>query len=238
MSGLNQFLETFERIVEPFQINLNDDALHKAGHYLFLLQTENKKLNLTGYKTIEEMTVYHFIDALNLIEHLKSDDSKRIIDIGSGAGIPGLFIALALPHFEAFLVESIKKKADFISRCKEELELSNVTVCAERAETLAKDAMFRESFDIATARALAGLSACLELAAPFCRIGGKIVLPRGVEESVNEHCASVLGIQRQNAFPYSLPGRNDAFRVIVWNKCVSTQEKYPRMPGQIRKRPL
>ncbi|MGI6456868.1 MAG: 16S rRNA (guanine(527)-N(7))-methyltransferase RsmG [bacterium] len=232
--------QEFLSLLDPATPGLNNENKRKIWDYFSLLYEENQKQNLTGYKNIEEYLVYHLQDTLKQLGTVDIQGGV-LTDVGSGAGIPGILIKIMRPDLKVMLMESMKKKGIFLRKAIDHLELANVEVIIARAEQTAHDERYREQSDYVTARALAPLSQALELTAGFVKVGGKLFLPRGIDETNENHEKSVLetlNLQLEREEYYSLRGREKQYRLAVYKKIKNTPEKYPRNPGQIRKRPL
>ena len=168
--------------------------------------------------------------------------SLRCVDVGSGAGLPGLALKLAIPRLRLTLVEATGKKAGFLRDLVDELALDDVEVCAERAETLAQRPDWREIYDVALARALAPLAPLLELTLPFLRVGGLLVAPRRGDDAAARTAAGeasrLLGGGPLQTMPVTVDPLADGRVLTVVDKLNSTPATYPRRPGQPAKSPL
>ena len=202
--------------------------------YIFLLMEENKKINLTSYRSESEIFTKLIRPSVNLGTVLALPSQARIIDIGSGPGIPGIPLAIQLQENAVVLVESIKKKAEFLEKVRVDLDLRNLKIISARAEVLGKHPDFRGCFDISVCRAIGGLGVSLELLAPFCMIGGKVIIFRGMNEKVvpaYEEIKSELGLEFSDILKDIYEGK-----VWIFNKTGETKGSYPRKPGIPEKR--
>ena len=202
--------------------------------YLNLLLEANARLNLTAIRGPEEIRVRHFEDSLRLLE---AADFKgaQVLDVGSGAGFPGLALKIARPDIRLTLLDATGKKVRFLQSVCERLQLPDMTCIHARAEEWARDAGARERFDIVTARGVAALPVLSEICLPFVRVGGVFL---AVKEAPEEYSgASRFGGERREPFCYTLSnGLNHA--VCRFYKAAPTPEEYPRAWGKIRNHPL
>jgi 16S rRNA (guanine527-N7)-methyltransferase len=221
--------------LSPYQISLLED-------YQRELQIWNDRFNLTAIHEPDKIQTKHFLDSFSTLLVMKDTPVKRIIDIGTGAGFPGIPLKILYPEAEMVLVDSVGKKTDFCQHIVEHLNLQGVKVIHDRVERLARDMAFREKFDWAVARAVANLSTLTEYMLPFVRIGGAMLAMKGDQgpfEAQQAHQAvSVLGGELQQVKKITLPGvTEDRFLITIEKKAI-TPEKYPRRVGIPNKRPL
>lgn len=201
----------------------------------------NTRVNLTAITDPEEVLLRHFLDSLSLLEFYRSERA-RVLDIGAGAGFPGLPLKIARPQWQVVLLEATGKKVNFQRHIIELLSLQQIEAIHGRAEELAHRPGYRASFDLVTARAVATLPALLEYAAPFCCVGGQILLPKKGELSEEleqgKRAARVLGLVFKADLPVTLPGLNDGRRILVWEQSKICPSQYPRSGAAMAKRPL
>jgi len=218
---------------------LTADQLDKFDRFCEILLRENTKFNLTAIKTPEEVRLKHFVDSLMAVEFI--EDGAKLIDIGSGAGLPGLALAIAKPEFSVLSVEATGKKARFQQAVIDELELKNAKVIHTRAEALGHDKNYREAFDIATARAVANMAVLAELAIPFVKVGGKMLAwksAKAADEIKNaEKAIELLGGKLSAGKDYSL-GNQENLRIVAAEKIKKTLLQYPREFKDIKNTPL
>lgn len=212
----------------------------KLMHYFDLVQECNEKINLTAIKDEKEFIVKHFIDSLSGVTFLKP--AGRLIDIGSGAGFPGIPLKIYYPQLEVCLVESVGKKAEFIEAAAKTLELQGVSVVNARAEEIGRDGRFREQFDFAVCRAVSELAVIAEYCLPLVRVGGSFLAYKGnkSEEELAKAggALKLLGGTLKGAHQIKLPFLGDLRTLIEVRKFESSPEKYPRRTGVPAKRPL
>jgi hypothetical protein len=227
----------FEELLTKSSIEVNDEAKGKMLDFLELLYEKNQVMNLTAIRDKEGMLEKHFIDSLLLTKVIK-DEEKLFIDVGTGAGFPGLVLAIFYPEKNFLLVDSVRKKIEFINEVIEKLGLENVKTSFERAEELIKGK--RETFDVALCRGVANLRIILEYMIPFIKINGRF-LPQKlnlneVEESGN--ALKLLGSTIEEIHKFNLPKCGDERIILEIVKNKKTHEKYPRKTGIPAKKPL
>ena len=228
-------------------IDLSIVQLEQFELYYRELTQWNRRANLTAITGCEETQVKHFLDSLTACLPFTEKSGGlpgvgRAVDVGSGAGFPGLPLKLAFPCLDLHLVESVGKKTAFLSHICEALGLDRVTIHSGRAEALARDPELRQSFDLALVRGVARLPLLLEYALPFCRVGGTTVALKhdGLESELEqaEFALAELGGRAAGLFPVTLEGLTDNRVVAVFEKVAATPERYPRRVGIPAKRPL
>ena len=223
---------------------LSDEQLEQFEVYFHELADWNRRANLTAIIEYEDVQVKHFLDSLTVCltarEHLAGQ--VRVIDVGAGAGLPGLVLKLAFPEIELALVESVGKKTAFLEHIVATLGLEEVTVHTGRAEDLAREEDLRDAFDLVVVRALAKLPLLLEFSLPFCKTGGRLVaLKHGGDWSEQESAANALkelGGHIERVSTVLLERLTDNRIVISVEKTMPTPERYPRGVGIPGKRPL
>jgi 16S rRNA (guanine527-N7)-methyltransferase len=202
----------------------------------------NAKFNLTAIRDSEGIRVKHFLDSLTCMIEMREHPPLRLIDIGTGAGFPGIPLKIVLPNLHLTLVESVGKKASFCSHLVQVMKLDNVQVLTSRAEEVGQNPKYRESFDWAVARAVAALPVLAEYLLPLVKIGGSALAQKGEsgpqEAHASEHALKLLGGQLKKITPVNLPGVAEERFLVVMQKVAATPLKYPRRAGMPSKSPL
>jgi 16S rRNA (guanine527-N7)-methyltransferase len=202
----------------------------------------NAQFNLTAIRSAEEIETKHFMDSLSLLPTLQQYQVHSLIDIGTGAGFPGIPLKIADPTLHLVLVESVEKKAAFCRHILQTLELKNAEVVVDRAEALGQDTLYREQFDCAVARAVAALPILLEYLLPLVKIGGIVIAQKGtaVEEEISlaKNACAILGGGEIRLEPISIPGLDAARNLVIVEKRKATPAAYPRRVGVPAKKPL
>lgn len=227
-------------------IELSSGQLAQLDQLGATLREANQHVNLTRIVDPAEIETRHFLDsltaALPLIARLRTGAGPRLIDVGSGGGMPGLPLKIAFPALRVTLLESVGKKAAFLRQVTEQLRLQDVEVLAERAETAGRDPTHRDAYDWATARALGPLPVVIELCAPFLAPGGLLVAQRGGDLDADQEAAipafKALKLWTRVPVPIHLDGLHGRRGLIVAEKYTITPQTYPRRPGVPRKRPI
>ncbi len=233
-----------EKGARTLGLELSPDQLRMFGIYLQKLQESNRRVNLTSITGAEDIQLKHFVDSLTVAPMLPVSKEKglRVLDVGSGAGFPGVPLKIVRRYISLFVLESVGKKANFLEQLSQDLGLEDVKVLKGRAENLARCPDLRESFDFVVARAVAPLSTLLEFTLPFCRIGGMLVAQKigtYVEEPGDFRKAlSELGGECLQDIPVKVEGLGSGRRLLLFEKTAPTPETYPRRPGIPAKRPL
>jgi 16S rRNA (guanine527-N7)-methyltransferase len=227
-----------------------DESLYPPFlHYRQQLLDWNTRTNLTAITDPDDVLIKHFLDSLSLLRAY--DDCRggegrphpiRLLDIGSGAGFPGLPLKIARPAWHVTLLEATGKKTAFLQHIVETLALENIDVIHGRAEELAHNKKYRAAFDVVTARAVSSLSNLLEYCAPYCRVGGYILLPKkgdlSSELEQGKCAATLVGATFHADTPVDLPGLDDGRRFLVWRQQIACPMIYPRSGAAMAKKSL
>jgi 16S rRNA (guanine527-N7)-methyltransferase len=232
--------ELIRRTADAWRIELPTDALEQFADYADALLRANAQQNLTRITEPDDIAVRHILDSLRCAASWRAAP-QRLADIGSGAGAPGLVLAIILPTCQVTLIESIGKRADFLRHVSARLGLLHVSVSSLRAELLGHDPHHREAYDIVTARAVAELRVLVEYASPLCRVGGQILAPKGADVATElaqaRYAITVLGGDQVVVEPVVLPGLAPRTLVTI-TKVAACPASYPRRPGVPQQRPL
>ena len=233
--------EILKNKATAYEIEINGDLEKKLQIYAELLREWNEKINLTAILDDEGIAVKHFLDCLLVGKVADLKPGMKIIDVGTGAGFPGLVLAAAYPEVQVTLLDSTGKKLKAVADIAEKMGVSNVEIVHSRAEEAGKKPEYREKYDFATARAVAELRVLLEYTVPFVKKGGSFLSLKAAiaKEEIEgaEKSLQTLGGKVQGINEFTLPGGDK--RVIINIKKISqTSPKYPRPSAQISKKPL
>ena len=202
----------------------------------------NMRFNLTAVRDSNGVQVKHFLDSLTCLLALRDSSVNRVIDVGTGAGFPGLPLKIACPAMQLTLVESVGKKADFCRHVAKTLALDGVEVVQERVEVLGQQPAHREQYDWALARAVAAMPVLVEFLLPLVRVGGRALAMKGesgpAEAQTAERAMHMLGGHLRQLVPVHLPGVAEERYLVVVDKVAATPANYPRRVGVPAKRPL
>ena len=235
------FLESTAKSLLGLQ--LSPDQLVKLQVYENELMVWNERINLTAIRDLEGIRTKHFLDSLTvLLAWERQGAPARIIDIGTGAGFPGLVLKLIWPTSQLTLVESVHKKADFCRYMVEKLDLQQVTVLSERAETVGQDPEHRQTYDLAVARAVARMPILMEYLLPLVHRNGMVMAMKGesapAETQAAEKAIQLLGGKLHKLIRVELPAVVEERFIVVVDKIARTPEDYPRRVGVPSKNPL
>jgi 16S rRNA (guanine527-N7)-methyltransferase len=237
-------MDSFAAVLNQLRMQLTPQQVAVFNLYASRLLKENLRTNLTSTRDRSAVYRRHFVESLALLRALEDRDlvESPAIDVGSGAGFPGLPIKIARPDLELTLVEATGKKARFLEMMVAELDLEGVTVINARAEELAHEPDRRGRYRLALARTVAPLPVLLELTLPFLTSGGVLAAPKGsaAQRELREsaHALAELGGKIEEAAPFELPGEGPRQTLVLVRKIGPTPERYPRRPGIPSKRPL
>lgn len=234
--------EMLKNRMDRLQIKTNENMLEQFDLFYHLLVEWNKVMNLTGITEYEEVVEKHFADSLSLARFLDLNKIHTVIDVGTGAGFPGIPLKIAFPHLKVVLLDSLNKRINFLNEVIAKLDLKEIYTIHGRAEEYARKPEYREQFDLCVSRAVANLSVLSEYCIPYIRIGG-IFIPYKSGEIDEEVAASrkavdILGGQIDHVEKFQLPDTDIHRSFVFINKIKNTQKKYPRKAGTPAKEPL
>ncbi len=236
---LEEFQNIFCQECKKNKIEYNEEKGEKLYQYMNLILEWNEKINLTAIKDEKEFIVKHFIDSLTIGEWIKA--GKRILDIGTGAGFPGVPLKIYYPDLEVTLIDSVKKKIMVLEDVIEKLKLDRIEALHIRAEELAKDSNYREKFDSVTTRAVSRLATIAEYMLPFVKIGGKAICMKGpnIEQELKEaeKAIKLLGGEIEKIEKIEINGEFER-NIMMIKKIKGTDDKYPRGQGKPAKEPI
>jgi len=228
--------------VRSLGIALSPDQVDQFQHYASELIDWNRRVNLTAITERTEIVRKHFLDSLTVLAVIDLPVKSRLIDVGSGAGFPGLPLRIARPDLRLTLLEATRKKCDFLNHVLSRLALEGVRIVHARAEEAGRDPAHREQYDVAIARSVAGMNVLAEYLLPLVRVGGWVVAQKSgdVQTEVERALSAIatLGGRVRGVAPVSVPGVDEPRAFVRVEKIAPVPEKYPRRAGMPEKRPL
>lgn len=223
-----------------FEEEIDDNKIQKFYDYMNLLVEWNKKINLTAITEEKDIILKHFVDSLTVLKYIK--ENKSIVDVGTGAGFPGIPLAIMNDSLKITLVDSLNKRINFLNEVCNKINLKNIKAIHARAEEFGQDNNYRESYDIAISRAVANLTVLAEYLLPLVKVGGKIICMKGpdIEEELKQakSAIDILGGKFERCDNFCLPKSDISRNIIIINKIKETPKKYPRKAGTPVKTPL
>ena len=235
-----EFNKKMKESLKELNIEISEKQLNQFYNYMNILIEWNKVMNLTNITEPEEIIQKHFVDSLTVLKSIKENAS--IIDVGTGAGFPGIPIKIAFPETRITLLDSLNKRIKFLEEVINKLELKNIETIHGRAEEVAHNKKYREKYDIAIARAVAPLNVLSEYLLPFVKIGGYAICMKGTkgkeEAEEGKNAIKILGGEITNSREFNLPNTEMARVIIEIEKIKNTEKKYPRKAGTPTKMPL
>ncbi len=238
----NEFKELLIKGLSYLEIEYNQELLEQLWEYMHFLISENKKYNLTAIENPREIIIKHFLDSLALLGERNFQSEDRIVDIGTGAGFPGLVVKLFQTDKKMFLVDSLSKRIKFLDELINRFQLTNITTIHSRAEDLGSNQGYRESFLWVLSRAVAPINVLSEYTIPLAQNGGRIVFYKGPdyikELEEGKKAINLLGGELEEVKKINLPLMEEERYLIIIKKARTTPERYPRRAGIPKKRPL
>ncbi len=232
----------FDNQLKALNIVLNENQKKQFYRYYELLIEWNKVMNLTSITDFDEVNEKHFVDSLAIVKAIDMTNVESIIDIGTGAGFPGIPLKIVFPHLKVVLLDSLNKRIKFLNEVVRELSLKNVETLHGRAEDYAQKEEYREKFDLCVSRAVSNLSTLSEYCIPFVDVGGKFISYKSdnIEEELEKSikAINVLGANIKNVVKFQLPDTNINRSMIMIKKIKSTNKMYPRKAGLPAKEPI
>ena len=226
--------------LKEFNIEINEEQIKSFEKYMNLLLEWNEKINLTAITQPDEVKLKHFVDSLTVLKYINDDD--KVIDIGTGAGFPGIPLKIMKENTKITLLDSLNKRINFLNIVIETLNIRNIQAIHGRAEEIARNKLYREKYDVAVSRAVANLSTLTEYMLPFVKVGGKCICMKGA--NVNEeleraqNAIKELGGEIERVDNFYLSDNDNERNIIVIKKIKETNPKYPRKAGTPSKEPL
>lgn len=234
--------QIFKNKLNALGIVLTDIQEQQFQKFYELLVEWNKVMNLTGITEYEEVNEKHFIDSLSLVNATDLESVKTVIDVGTGAGFPGIPLKIAFPHLQVVLLDSLNKRINFLNTVIEELNLTNIKTIHGRAEDYAKQENYREKFDLCVSRAVANLATLSEYCLPYVKVGGLFIPYKSgeIDEEVSNasNAIQTLGGKTEQVIKFQLPDTEINRSFVKIKKIKNTTKKYPRKAGLPTKEPL
>lgn len=232
----------FIRDLEELRIHLSEQQVRQFMDYYELLILGNQVMNLTAITEFDEVMKKHFIDSVSLVKAVNPGEIESVIDVGTGAGFPGLALKIAFPDLKVVLLDSLNKRVHFLNDVIEKLELSHVEAVHARAEDAARNKLYRQRFDLCVSRAVSNLSTLSEYCIPFVKTGG-LFIPYKSEKAFEEVQSAqkafrLLGGKVEKQVEFTLPDSDIYRNLIVIRKTKETSSKFPRKAGMPSKEPL
>ncbi len=235
-------LTILEEGCKELGITLDENQKKQFTDFYEYLVEKNKVMNLTGITEFQEVLIKHFLDSLACVKAVDMSRIKRIMDIGTGAGFPGVPLKIAFPHLEACLLDSLKKRVNFLEETFQMLKLENITAIHGRAEEYAKNKQYRETYDLCVSRAVSNLATLSEYYLPYVKTGGYFISYKSgtVQEEVEQaqKAVKILGGKIQDVVYFQLPDSEIQRSLVVIEKIKATPGRYPRKAGTPLKEPL
>ena len=235
-----EFKKTITFLAKEIDIGFNEEQIEKFYKYMQLLLEWNEKINLTAITNPKEIILKHFIDSLTILKYIKK--GANVIDVGTGAGFPGIPLKILRDDINLTLLDSLNKRINFLKLVIDELKLKNVDTIHGRAEEIGKNKRYRESFDISFSRAVANLSTLSEYLIPLVKIGGISISMKGseIKEEIekSKKAITLLGGNINKIDFFELPQSDIKRNLIIIEKEKSTPAKFPRKPGLPSKEPI
>ena len=238
MEKTDRFLKSLKKL----NIHLNEKQVYQFMKYYEMLIDTNKVMNLTAITDFDEVIDKHFVDSLALIQAIDLNKELKVIDVGTGAGFPGIPLKIAFPELDILLLDSLNKRIHFLDQVISELGLENIQTIHGRAEDFGKNPLYREKFDLCVSRAVANLSTLSEYCVPFVQVDGYFISYKSgkVQEELDasRHAVDILGGKVEKCLNYALADTDMERSLVVIHKLKPTKKAYPRKAGKPSKEPL
>lgn len=237
---MNYNLDKFRNGLDKLNISLSDEQIQQFLDYYEMLVETNKVMNLTAITEFDEVIEKHFLDSLSLCQVYDLQRDMKILDMGTGAGFPGIPLKIAFPEIDLVLADSLNKRIKFLQDVVNQLGLKKVEAFHARAEEMGRNKLYREQFDLCVSRAVANLSSLSEYCIPFVKEGGKFISYKSgeIEEETSQakKAVSILGGKIADVYKFDLYEQKRSFVII--DKVKKTPKSYPRKAGTPTKMPL
>ena len=238
--NIEEFSKELTKLASKIEIQLSLDEIEKLYKFMYLLLEWNEKINLTAITEPEDIILKHFVDSITIKKYIKSEN--KVLDMGTGAGFPGIPLKIISSDTYFTLVDSLNKRIIFLNEVCDKLKLDKIENIHSRAEELAKNKKYREQYDVVTSRAVARLASLVEYMLPFVKVGGICICMKGsnVDEELIEakKAINVLGGEIEKVDKFLLPNSDIERNIVIIKKIKNTSCKYPRKPGTATKQPI
>lgn len=238
--NIEEFSKELTKLESKIEIELSLDEIEKLYKFMYLLLEWNEKINLTAITEPKDIILKHFVDSITIKKYIKSEN--KVLDMGTGAGFPGIPLKIISSDTYFTLVDSLNKRIIFLNEVCDKLKLDKIENIHSRAEELAKNKKYREQYDVVTSRAVARLASLVEYMLPFVKVGGKCICMKGsnVDEELIEakKAINVLGGEIEKVDKFLLPNSDIERNIVIIKKIKNTSCKYPRKPGTATKQPI
>ena len=237
---LEEFTKIFNNYLEKLNLTLTEEQIEKFYNYMNLLIEWNKKINLTAIVEPKDIILKHFIDSLTIEKYIKK--GENIIDVGTGAGFPGIPLKIAREDLKITLADSLNKRINFLNEVINKLNLKDIETIHTRAEELGKNKKYREKFDVATSRAVANMSTLSEYLIPFVKVKERCICMKSSDIDTElenaKKAINILGCEIESKDKFNLPNSDLGRSVIILRKVKNTPSKFPRKAGTPAKEPI
>lgn len=234
------FLEKMQEKLNILKIDFSMEQTEQFFEYMKMLIEWNEKINLTAITDPEEIILKHFIDSITILKEIKNN--SNVVDIGTGAGFPGIPLSIMNPTLKITLVDSLNKRLIFLNEVVNKLNLKNIEIVHARAEEFGQNKKYREKFDVATSRAVANLTTLSEYLIPLVKVGEKVISMKATEAQQEikdaQKAIEILGGTIEKIDKFKLPQSDIGRTIIIIRKNKQTPSKYPRKPGTPSKEPI
>ena len=239
---MNYNLEKFKNGLQQLHIALSEKQMEQFLQYYELLVEKNKVMNLTAITEFDEVVEKHFLDSVSLTKQLDLHQPLKVLDLGTGAGFPGIPLKIVFPELEITLMDSLNKRVLFLQDVISSLQLENIEAVHGRAEEAARNKKYRESFDLCVSRAVANISTLSEYCLPFVKIGGSFISYKSstIEDELEDgkKGIAILGGKVKDVYKFTLPDSEVQRSFVIIEKEKKTPKAYPRKAGTPSKEPL
>ncbi len=235
-------ISVFTDLLNTINLTLSDTQIQQFMSYYEMLIERNKVMNLTAITEYEEVINKHFIDSLSIIKVYQNKDNIKVLDMGTGAGFPGIPLKIAFPNWNITLLDSLNKRVNFLNDVINQLKLNNITAIHGRAEDYGKETHYRETYDLCVSRAVAKLSTLSEYCLPYVKINGYFIPYKAgnidAEVKESQRAIKTLGGTLEKVEQFQLPNTDMERSLIVIKKISHTPKQYPRSTGKPSKEPI